>query len=191
MPFLKVLRIQYAVLVLGVILVPVGRAQPVPTDQNLLAQASAAVGVRQCQPAIARMAALTLIGATEHDVLVDWDKKTPDTGPFFSLIGMSSKAGAALASVVAIPRPGGECAISAERFSSAPFTCDSIAQVELQGYRPTRLYPGFTVYSGSADPNSTVALIDAPPSCLIMRRYVQFDWRPPSGSPHSPVSSRP
>ena len=83
----------------------------------------------------------------------------------------------AAASITAVPQADGECAIAAERISLAPYTCSSIAQVELKGYQASPLLPTFTVYTSAADPGATVSLIDSPPSCLIIRRHIQYGWR--------------
>jgi hypothetical protein len=55
-----------------------------------------------------------------------------------------------------------------------------VAQRELAGYRVTPLLKNFSVYTDSADPRSTVILIDSPPSCLVIRRYVEFNWIEPT-----------
>ena len=68
-----------------------------------------------------------------NDVLLDWDRKRPDDGPVFALIGLEyANAGAAM-SITAIPEADGSCSVSAERISVAPFTCQSVAQQELKG----------------------------------------------------------
>ena len=50
------------------------------------------------------------------------------------------------------------------------------------GYTATRLLPTFTVYTLAQDPGSSVSLIDSPPSCLVIRRYVQYHWKEPVGA---------
>jgi hypothetical protein len=173
-------------LLLAVLLlfVPTAQAQTgAKTPENLLALASKSVGVVQCQPALARMAGLALVGATSHDILFDWDKKQPNQGPFFSLIGMTVPTGGAMASVIVVPKPNGECVVFAERFTAPPFSCESIAQVELLTYKKVQLIPGFAVYTSKEDPFSTVNLIDSPPSCLVLRRYVQYDWKSNPATP--------
>jgi hypothetical protein len=47
------------------------------------------------------------------------------------------------------------------------------------GYRATRLLKALTVYSDPKEGNSTVSLIDSPPGCLVIRRFVEFGWKPP------------
>lgn len=154
-------------------------AQPRPAPPNLLDQAAQSVGVRQCLPAISRLSALAVGGGRGHDVLIDWDHARPDAGPFFSLIGVNYQNQSIAATVTAIPQPDGACTVAAERISVAPFTCASIAEIELKGYSVTRLLPTFTVYTQPVDPGASVSLIDSPPGCLVIRRHVQYGWREP------------
>lgn len=148
-----------------------------PNTQNLLADAARSVGATQCLPAIERLSALAISGSRTHEVLVDWDRKKPNTAPLFSLIGVVFPGSIAAASITAVPQAGGECAIAAERISVAPYTCKSIAEVELNGYRASPLLPMFTVYTSPSDPGASVSLIDSPPSCLIIRRHIQYGWQ--------------
>jgi hypothetical protein len=143
---------------------------------NLLAEAAREIGVKQCLPALSRLSALAITGSRAHDVLLDWDRAKPDAGPLFSLLGLSYGGQSAAATITVIPQPGGDCTVAAERISVAPFTCDSIAQVELKGYKLTRLLPNFNVYTQPSDPGASVSLIDSPPSCLVIRRHVQYGW---------------
>lgn len=147
------------------------------TSQNLLADAARSVGATQCLAAIERLSALATSGSRTHEVLVDWDRKKPNAAPLFSLIGITFPGSIAAASITAVPQAGGECAIAAERISVAPFTCKSIAEVELKGYKASPLLPMFTVYTSPTDPGASVSLIDSPPSCLIIRRHVQYGWQ--------------
>lgn len=159
-------------------------AQPVqPGAQavqgNLLSEAARAVGVRQCGVAIERLSALAIQGSRSHDVLVDWDRAQPDAGPFFSLMGINFQGQSIAATITAVPQGNDGCTVAAERVSVAPYTCESIASVELKGYAAHRLLPNFTVYTAQADPGASVSLIDSPPSCLVIRRHVQYGWKAP------------
>lgn len=147
--------------------------------QDTLTRAATSVGIRRCLPAISRLSSLTVQGSRSHDVLLDWDRKRPDTGPMFSLIGMQYPNAGVAASITAIPDEGGNCTVSAERISVAPFTCESVAQQELAGYQMTRLLPNYAVYTDAREPTSSVSLIDSPPGCLVIRRYVEYGWRDP------------
>jgi hypothetical protein len=154
---------------------------------NLLAEAARSVGATQCLPAIERLSALAIDGSRSHEVLIDWDRKKPNTAPVFSLIGIAFPGSIAAASITAVPQTGGDCAVSAERISVAPYTCKSIAEVELKAYKATALLPMFTVYTSPSDPGASVSLIDSPPSCLIIRRHIQYGWQEPT----SPATRRP
>ncbi|AMP08183.1 hypothetical protein CAter282_0365 [Collimonas arenae] len=144
--------------------------------KNLLAEAARSIGVKQCQPAITRLSALAINGTRSHDVLVDWDRAHPDRGPFFSLTGIEYAGASAAVSITAVPQDGGACSVSAERISIAPYSCKSIADTELKGYSATALLPTFTVYVSPTEPGGSVSLVDSPPGCLIIRRYVQYNW---------------
>jgi len=150
---------------------------------------AASVGIKRCLPAIQRLSTLTVQGARSHDILLDWDKQQPDAGPVFSLIGIEYPNAGVAASITAVPDAGGTCTVSAERISVAPFTCASIAQQELSTHRMTRLLPNYTVYIDDKEPTSSVSLIDSPPGCLVIRRFVEYKWRDPAApaAPAAPV----
>ena len=151
-----------------------------PPAQDILTRAASSVGVKRCLPAISRLSGMTVQGARSHDVLLDWDRKQPDDGPVFSLIGLEYTNAGVAASITAIPESGGACTVSAERISVAPYTCASIAQQELVGYQMTKLLPIFSVYTDPKEPNSSVSLIDSPPGCLVIRRFVEYHWKNPA-----------
>jgi hypothetical protein len=148
--------------------------------QDKLTMAASSVGVKRCLPAITRLATITLQGSRSHDVLLDWDRQRPDAGPVFSLIGIEYPNGGVASSIIAVPGDSGTCTVAAERVSVAPFTCESIAQQELAGYRMTRLLPIYAVYTDDKEPTSSVSLIDSPPGCLVIRRYVEYGWKDPA-----------
>jgi len=156
---------------------------PPAAPQDTLTRAAASVGVKRCLPAITRLSTLTVQGSRSHDVLLDWDRKRPDAGPMFSLIGMEFPNAGVAASITAIPDDSGACTVSAERISVAPFTCASVGQQELGTYKMTRLLPNYAVYTDEKEPTSSVSLIDSPPGCLIIRRYVEYGWRDPAAAP--------
>jgi hypothetical protein len=150
---------------------------PSRPPQNLLPEAAASVGVKRCLPAISRLSALAIAGSRSHDILMDWDHANPDAGPFFSLLGVDFGTQSAAATITVIPQSDGSCTLSAERISVAPYTCQSIAQVELKGYKVAQLLPNFHVYTPAGMPGESVSLIDSPPSCLVIRRHVQYGWK--------------
>ncbi len=156
---------------------------PPAAAQDKLTRAATSVGVKRCLPAISRLSALTVQGSRSHDVLLDWDRRRPDAGPMFSLVGIEYPNAGVAGSITAIPDDSGNCTVSAERISVAPFTCESVAQQELAGYRMTRLLPNFAVYTDDREPTSSVSLIDSPPGCLVIRRYVEYGWKDPGTVP--------
>lgn len=168
------------------VLVP--QAPPAP-PQDVLTRAATSVGVKRCLPAITRLSSLTVQGSRSHDVLLDWDRKRPDSGPVFSLIGIEFPNAGVAGSITAIPDDSGNCTVAAERISVAPFTCASIAQQELPNYRATKLLPVYTVYTDDKEPTSSVSLIDSPPGCLVIRRYVEYGWRDPAAAAAVPAAA--
>ena len=169
----------------GVLVPQAPPAQP----QDTLTRAATSVGVKRCLPAITRLSTLTVQGSRSHDVLLDWDRKRPDGGPMFSLIGMEFPNAGVAASITAVPDDSGACTVSAERISVAPFTCASVGQQELSTYKMTRLLPNYTVYTDEKEPTSSVSLIDSPPGCLIIRRYVEYGWRDPAAAGAPPAGA--
>jgi hypothetical protein len=158
------------------------QAQPLQTPSsgpapNLVARAARELGVVTCLAAVDRLSSVAIAGSRNHDVLIDWDRAQPDSGPFFSLSGINFAGQSIAATITAIPDTNKGCTVAAERISVAPFTCQSIAEVELKGYTATPLLPTFTVYSSPQDPGSSVSLIDSPPSCLVIRRLVRYGWK--------------
>lgn len=157
--------------------------QALPLQQDTLTRAAASVGVGRCLSAITRLSTLAVQGSRGHDVLLDWDRKRPDAGPMFSLIGIQYPNAGVAASITAVPDDTGGCTMSAERISVAPFTCASVAQQELAGYKVTQLLPIYAVYTDDSEPPaSSVSLIDSPPGCLVIRRYVEYGWKDPAAA---------
>lgn len=153
-------------------------APPQPARvQNALTTAATNVGLTACKPALDRLSTLAINGTKNNDVLLDWDRKRPATSPVFAMIGLEYPNGGAAMSITTIPDGAGGCSVAAERISSAPVACEAVAGQELNGYRATRLLSNMTVYTDGKDPNSTVSLIDTPPGCLVIRRYIEFNWK--------------
>ena len=167
-------------MMIGVWITPSSFAQENAAPSNILEQAAKAIGVKKCQSALARLGGIATYGSSQQDILIDWDKKQVDTNPVFALLGADYPNGAVAVSVTAVPDDNGRsCSVLAERISVAPFTCESIAQAELVNQKVTALLPRFKVYTDPTDPDSTVSLMDSPPGCLIIRRYVKYHWMPP------------
>ncbi|WP_323123739.1 hypothetical protein [Burkholderia alba] len=147
--------------------------QAVPTT-TVLAHAAQEVGIRRCYDAVAQVSARVFDHSIRADILLDWQRANPDIGPLFSLSGMEFPQSSALLSLVTVPGVGGGCSVLAERISSAPLSCSQVARSELTGYQATQLIKSVMVYADRARPREVVVLVDAPPSCLILRRQVQF-----------------
>lgn len=157
-------------------------AQPSTAPQNALAAAVANVGLTACQSALERLSSLGVQGARANDVLVDWDRKRPATSSVFSMIGLEYANGGGAMTVSSVPEADGSCSMSAERITVAPYTCASVAQQELRGTQRTQLLSNFSVYTDPKDRTSSVSLIDSPPGCLVIRRYVEFNWKDPGAA---------
>ncbi|WP_155420293.1 hypothetical protein [Burkholderia cepacia] len=145
-------------------------------EPTVLAGAATAAGIRRCYSAIDAVSRRMFAGASRADVMLDWDRANPDGSPFFSLSGMDFRRDAALLSLTTAPAATGGCAILVERISSAPTACTEVARTDLAGYRATSLVRAVTVYTNPARPRETITLVDAPPSCLVLRRQVEFNW---------------
>lgn len=156
------------------------RVAAAPTIIDTTTEAAKNVGVKACLPAIQRLSVMSINGSRGNDVLVDWDKKNPATGPFFSLTGVEYQDGSFAVTMSAVPTADGRCTFTAERISVAPYACKTIAQAELVGYVETRLLPTFAVYTQAGDTGATVSMIDSPPGCLVIRRQVTYNWQPPT-----------
>jgi hypothetical protein len=143
-------------------------------------EAARNVGVKACLPAISRLSGMSINGSLGNDVLIDWDRKNPSGGPFFSLTGVEIRDGAYALSIAAVPTSDGRCSFVAERTSIAPYACRVVAQSEMVGYLETRLLPSFAVYTKEGDVGASVTMIDSPPGCLIIRRQVAYEWPSPS-----------
>ena len=168
-------------LMAGSVLAQAVLAQPQAAPPNALAAAAQNLGLARCGPALERLSALGVQGARGNDVLVDWDRKRAATSPVFSMIGLDYGNGGAAMTVTAVPEADGSCSVSAERIAVAPIPCASVARQELPGTQRTQLLPNFAVHTDPKDRTSSVSLIDAPPGCLVIRRYVEFNWKDTPG----------
>lgn len=174
----------FAVMLLG--FSGVARAQPTSgagsknvsneLSATVLANAAREIGIRRCYDAIAQVSSRVFDQSKRADILLDWQRASPDIGPLFSLSGIEFPQSSALLSLVTVPGVTGGCSVLAERISSAPLSCSQVARSELTGYQATQLVKAVVVYTDSARPREAVVLVDTPPSCLILRRQVQFQW---------------
>lgn len=190
MKLAAVVAVFFTTLIVAVPAVPQGvLAPPATAPQNTLAIAVANIGLTACQSALERLSSLGVQGTRANDVLVDWDRKRPATSSVFSMIGLEYANGGGAMTVNSVPEADGSCSLSAERITVAPFTCASVAQQELGGTQRTQLLPNFSVYTDSKDRTSSVSLIDSPPGCLVIRRYVEFNWKDPGAPAAAPAGA--
>ena len=89
---------------------------------NLLMQAGQTLGFHRCASALDQISARVLAGTRKHDIVLDWDRAHPDSGPFFSLTGMQFPAVSALLSLSVIPslKLTNQGLIDVETFSLVP-----------------------------------------------------------------------
>ncbi|MBN3815663.1 hypothetical protein G3N57_03195 [Paraburkholderia sp. Se-20369] len=144
--------------------------------QTVLAQAAQAVGVRRCLAAVDQVSERMFAQTTHADIALDWDRNNPDGEALLSLSGLEYKDASAALSLTTVPSTQGGCTILVERISSAPVSCKEVVRSTLTGYKGTPLVKAVMVYVNSARPRETVTLIDSPPSCVIVRRQVDFHW---------------
>jgi hypothetical protein len=153
-----------------------------PAPQGMLADVARVVGMNRCRPVLERLSTMVADESQRQDVLVDRNTAIAGEGPVFLLMGMQGRGVSAGLSLSVVPEDDGSCSFAAERISMAPYTCDSVGKAELPQHRVTRLLDNFTVYTDPADPAASVSMIDAPPGCIIIRRHVQFRWKPPAAA---------
>ena len=154
--------------------------RPLRAAPDHMSQAARSVGVVRCLPAVRRMAGLELLGASKDDVVLNWDRQFPDASPFFGLMGVVEPGtGTHATTLTAVPGPYGTCSVASERIAWAPESCARLARRELPGYRVSHLLPNMDVLSSASDVDSTVSLLRAGPGCLVIRRFVDFDWHVP------------
>ncbi len=146
-------------------------------NKNIIGKVARSIGVTQCIAAIDNLGALAVLESQSHDLLLDWDRNQPDKGPFFALLGIAYPGQSVAATITVVPNVSDGCTVAAERISVAAYTCESIAKVELQNFKVTRLLPTFNVYTTISEPGTTISLIDSPPGCLVIRRLVQYGWK--------------
>ena len=142
----------------------------------MLSEAARIIGIRQCLPAIDATARRVTQGATKHDILVDWYRASPDTGPVFSMIGMEFGADSVVFNLAAVPTTQGKCTLFAERISATQRSCELVASTDLRGYSGTALLPSITVYGSPSRPTETISLVKTQAGCLVIRRQATFDW---------------
>jgi len=150
--------------------------KPLGSGGPMLTEAVQMLGIRQCLPAIDATARRVTQGATRHDILIDWYRASPNTGPVFSMIGMEFGTDSVIFNLAAVPVGQGKCTLFAERISATQRTCEIVASSDLHGYSATPLLPTITVYSSPKRPAETISLVKLHLGCLVIRRQATFDW---------------
>jgi hypothetical protein len=157
-------------------LTPMRSVAQTPASEPLVTQAARSVGVRRCFPAIEAIAKRATVGVSQQDIVLDWDRRSPDSGAFFSLTGIGAGKQRAVVTISAFPQTPGNCAVLVERISALPGACDIVAATELRGFQPTQLIPGITIYQSSAQSAETYTLVDGSGACLLIRRQAALRW---------------
>lgn len=146
------------------------------SEPTVLAKSAREVGVQRCYSAVDQVSSRMLANTRHTDIALDWDRRDPDGEPFFALAGLEYPNTSAVLSLAMVPVPSGGCTILVERISSAPLSCDAVATSELRAYKGTVLVKAVRVFANPDRPRETVTLVETPPTCLIIRRQVQFRW---------------
>lgn len=152
--------------------------KPLPPAEPVLQAAARTIGIRRCLNAVSAVAQRASLGATQQDLLVDWDRAAPDAGPFFALTALGDGTRRAALSVSAVPAPDGGCAIKVERISAASQSCAQLAEAELADHASVPLIEGVRVYQNQRVPGETYMLVANSPGCLVIRRQVAMKWPP-------------
>lgn len=146
-----------------------------PPKEPLVVAAARTVGVKRCLPMITAIAQRGTAGATLQDIIIDWDRKVPDSAPFFSMTGLGNGTLRAALTIAAVPSPAG-CAVLVERVSYAPRACSAVAAADLAGFPSGQLIDGITVYQNPHQAGETYSLISSNSGCLVLRRQASLNW---------------
>jgi hypothetical protein len=163
-------------------------AQSQTATEPLVTRAARDLGVHQCLDAIAKSAE-GVIGTqtvTKQDIILNWDRKAPDSAPFFSLTGVLFGKQSSTMSLTAIPEPNGTCDVLVEQVWLAPSPCRKISETNLKKLPASRLIDTIMVHSNPSVPGETFSLVDAGNSCMIVRRQINSSQVPQTEAPQSP-----
>ena len=161
---------------LGILAAPAAHAdQPTP----LVVLAAKKIGIQACLPAITQVAYKYTAGATDQDITLDWNRKAPNSAPFFSMTAMSHGTEHAVLSITAIPLDRHGCALMVQRVFSSTDSCSLIAQRDLSAYVGGRLIDGVLVYSDPSHPQSNYTLVQNSNNCAVIFRTDIPRWSPP------------
>ncbi|WP_337244098.1 hypothetical protein [Luteimonas sp. gir] len=158
-------------------------AMPASQELPLLASAARRAGIRTCLPALSAISASVSRDVLRQDVLLDWDRESPDDGAFFSLLASETRDRTMLLSVNRVPERNGGCAFLVENIQADRRACNVLASDELVGYTRVPFLPTVDVYTLAERPQETVMLVRASPGCLMVWRHVQYGIGRPTRIP--------
>lgn len=162
---------------LGSLVLPLHAAS---ADQStpLVVLAAKKLGVRACLPAIAQLAEADTQGATSQNIVVNWNRKTPDKSPFFTMTALGGGGQHAVLSITAIPLGRNGCAVMVQRVFSSAESCSLIAQRQLSNFVGGTLINGVLVYNSPARPEETYTLMQDSNNCTVIYRNAISRWVP-------------
>lgn len=145
----------------------------------LVVLAAKKLGIQACLPALTQAAEENTKGATDQDIVLDWNRKSPNSSPFFTMTALGSGSEHAVLSITAIPLPRRGCALMVQRVFSSPESCSVIAQRDLSAYVGGRLIEGVLVYNNPRQPAETYTLMQNSNNCTVIFRNDTPRWSPP------------
>lgn len=153
-------------------------AAPPPQKLPLVVMAAKKLGIKACLPAITQAAEANSSGAVEQNIVVDWNRKTPNDAPFFSMTALGAGDHRAILSITAIPLPHKNCALMVQRVFSSLDSCSLIAQRDLTAYVGGQLIGGVLIYNNPARPEETYTLMQNKNNCTVVFRNDIPKWMP-------------
>lgn len=142
----------------------------------LVVLAAKKLGIRACLPGITQIATASIGDATEQNIMVDWNRKTPNDSPFFSMTALNNGSRHAIISITAIPLPHEGCSLMVQRVFSMTTSCSLIAQRDLTAYVGGQLINGVLVYNNPARPEETYTLMQNDNNCTVIFRNDIPHW---------------
>lgn len=166
-------------LVLCIGIMPKADAATVKPQLPLVVMAAKKLGIKACLPAITQAAIANTKGAIEQNIVVDWNRKTPNDATFFSMTALSTRSRHAILSITAIPLPHKGCALMVQQTFSLTDSCSLIAQRDLTSYVGGQLINGVLVYNNPDHPEETYTLMQNTNNCTVIYRNAIPRWMPP------------
>lgn len=157
---------------------PAAHSEQNEPKKPLVAMAAEKLGVKACLPAISQVAEKNSVGADEQNIVVDWNRKTPDKSPFFSMTALGAGASHAILTIVAMPLGNKNCALMVQRVFSSSDSCSLIAQRDLSSYVGGKLIEGVLVFSNPNQPEETYTLMQNSQNCTVIFRNDIPKWLP-------------